>query len=78
MREPTTRAGADRIATNLAVKIQGLIYFDTPSVEQVITGAGGKLYYTNSALAAWTSCVLSTRFVAGMLKASQLTTLSAV
>jgi hypothetical protein len=52
--EGRTRAGADRVATNLGVKIQGLAYFDIPGVQQLITAANKKLYYTDSALAAWT------------------------
>lgn len=52
--EVRTRPGADRIATNLAAKIQGLAYFDITGTEQLMAGAGGKVYYTDSALAAWT------------------------
>src|SRR3954465_2728473 len=51
--EGRTRAGADKVATQLT-KIQGLQYFDTPSIKQLITADAGKFYYTDSALAAWT------------------------
>lgn len=53
--EARTRPGADRIATNLAQKIQGLIYYDTPAAKQLLTAAGGALKYTDASLAAWTA-----------------------
>src|SRR5256885_2274831 len=45
-----TRPGADRVGTARAAKIQGLFYFDTPTVEQLITASNGVLYEVGSAL----------------------------
>lgn len=45
--EARTRAGADTIgaaAPGGANAIQGLIYFDTPAVEQLVAGSNGKLW----------------------------------
>lgn len=53
--EVRTRPGADRVATNLGAKIQGVVYFDTPSYHQLLTAANGAVKYTGSTLAAWTA-----------------------
>ncbi len=39
-----TRPGADVLFTAYAKKVQGLVYFDTPSVEQLISASDTKLY----------------------------------
>jgi hypothetical protein len=43
--EGRTRAGADKFVNNVfAAKIQGLFYFDTPTLEQLIFASGGVMY----------------------------------
>lgn len=39
-----TRPGADKLGEAFTGKIQGLIYFDTPTYEQLIAGNAGKIY----------------------------------
>lgn len=41
---PRTRPGADTLGSTRGARIQGLIYFDTPSTEQLLAGAGTKIY----------------------------------
>lgn len=50
--EVGTRPGADLLGTVRAGKIQGVIYFDTASYEQLIAGAAGKYWSWNGS--AWT------------------------
>lgn len=50
--EVRTRPGADLLGTARAAKIQGALYFDTPSVEQLIVGSDAKLWHWNGS--AWT------------------------
>lgn len=43
--EARTRAGADKFVNNVfATKIQGVFYFDTPNLEQLIFASGGAMY----------------------------------
>jgi hypothetical protein len=45
-----TRPGADLLFTSYGSKVQGLFYFDTPSVEQLISGNSTKLYSFDGAV----------------------------
>lgn len=55
--EARTRPGADTLdaePSGANDELQGLLYFDTPAIEQLIAGSGGKLWHWSTPFAAWT------------------------
>lgn len=56
--EARTRPGADKLGDTgpaaVLSEIQGLLYFDTPTYEQLIAGSGGKLWHWSTPFSAWT------------------------
>lgn len=52
---PRTRPGADKLGTTRGGRIQGLLYFDTQSTEQLLAGAATKIWVWGGS--AWTEAV---------------------
>lgn len=61
-----TRPGADSLFTTLSNKVQGMLYFDTPSAEQLLIAANTKLYQwngsVNTEITGWTPVDGNARF----------------